>query len=70
MSINELLVIFVIALLVFGPDKLPSLALRLGRAVKQVNRFKNNLMKQCEDAENAEKQLCENIKKALNAEKH
>jgi Tat protein translocase TatB subunit len=37
-GIQELLVIMVLALLIFGPDKLPDLGRRLGRAMREVRR--------------------------------
>src|SRR5262245_15511354 len=37
-GIQELLVIMVLALLVFGPDKLPDLGRRLGRAMREFRR--------------------------------
>lgn len=43
----ELLVILVIVLLLFGPDKLPELARQVGRAVREVRKitddFKNQI---------------------------
>jgi len=43
----ELLVILVIVLLLFGPDKLPDLARQVGRAVREVRKitdeFKNQI---------------------------
>src|SRR5262245_40968314 len=37
-GVQELLVLMVIALLVFGPDKLPDLGRRLGRAMREFRR--------------------------------
>ena len=37
-GIQELLVIMVLALLVFGPEKLPELGRRLGRAMREFRR--------------------------------
>jgi TatA/E family protein of Tat protein translocase len=43
----ELLVILVLVLLLFGPDKLPDLARQVGRAVREVRKitdeFKNQI---------------------------
>ncbi len=43
---GEILVILVLVLLLFGPDKLPDLARQLGRGVRELNRMKNNLQSQ------------------------
>jgi sec-independent protein translocase protein TatA len=37
-GIQELLVIMVLALLIFGPDKLPELGRRFGRAMREFRR--------------------------------
>ena len=37
-GIQELLVVMVLALLIFGPDKLPELGKRLGRAMREFRR--------------------------------
>src|SRR5574342_1268457 len=37
-GIQELLVIMILALLIFGPDKLPELGRRLGRAMREFRR--------------------------------
>ena len=41
---GELLVILVIALVVLGPKKLPGVAKGLGRAIREFNSAKNDLM--------------------------
>jgi len=43
MGMQEILVIFVIALLVFGPTKLPQLARSLGRAMAEFRRASTDL---------------------------
>ena len=43
MGMQEILVIFVIALLVFGPTKLPQLARSLGRAMGEFRRASTDL---------------------------
>jgi len=42
-GMTELLVILVVALLVFGPNKLPELARSLGRAMHELRRASNDL---------------------------
>ena len=37
-SFSELLIIFLIVLIVFGPDRLPQIARTLGKAVREFNR--------------------------------
>jgi sec-independent protein translocase protein TatB len=41
-GLSELVVIAFVAILVFGPDKLPDLARQAGRFVRQVRDFANN----------------------------
>lgn len=43
---GEIIVILVLVLLLFGPDKLPELARQLGRGVRELNRVKSNLTDQ------------------------
>jgi sec-independent protein translocase protein TatA len=45
----ELVVIFVIALLVFGPRKLPELGRSLGRSINEFKRASNELRNTLED---------------------
>ncbi|CAM2904833.1 TatB protein (twin arginine translocation) [Legionella steigerwaltii] len=40
MSSNELLVILIVALIVFGPKKLPMLATHLGFLIRKLNQLK------------------------------
>ena len=39
----EILVIFVVALLVFGPHKLPEIGRQVGRGVRELRKFQNTL---------------------------
>jgi len=41
MSLGELLVILVVSVVVFGPNKLPMVAKHLGLAMRQLNRWKS-----------------------------
>lgn len=68
MSISELLVIFIVALIVFGPSKLPMLANHLGSLFHYMNRFKQQLQQFWQTQLN-EQQLTENECKAKEADK-
>ena len=63
MSGGELLIILIVALLVFGPDKLPMLAEHLGKLTQWGNRMLNNMRKEWDD-ELQKQQLNDNIKRA------
>jgi|GEM_PF-1467399 len=67
MSSGELLVIVVVAIIVFGPDKLPMLANHLGKFYKQINQFKQQLHLLWQNQLN-EQQLVENQRKARQAD--
>lgn len=43
MGVGELLLIFIIALLVFGPDKLPQVARNIGKTVGDLKRATNDI---------------------------
>ncbi len=42
----ELLVIFFLVLVLFGPDKIPELARQVGKVVREVRRASNDLKRQ------------------------
>lgn len=65
---SELLLIFLVALMVFGPSKLPMLAHHLGKLMKRFEQYKQKLSVFWEEQVN-EHQLQENIKKAQKADK-
>lgn len=67
MSMGELLLTALVALLVFGPERLPTLARQLGSLVKQANKYRQQAMSFLEEAK-LEQQLQENIKKANEAD--
>ena len=56
LGIPELIVIFIVALVVFGPKKLPELGKSLGRGLREFNKAKNELKatwdEQLREAEN------------------
>jgi TatA/E family protein of Tat protein translocase len=45
----ELVAIFVVALLVFGPDKLPEIGKQVGRAVKEFRKFQESMQTNVRD---------------------
>ncbi len=67
MSLAELLVIFIVAMVVFGPEKLPELATRLGRLAAKGQHIKHKIHEMIEK-EKLQFQLEENEKKAQAAE--
>jgi sec-independent protein translocase protein TatB len=55
---DHLVVIFVVAMVVFGPGELPTVMRTLGRTMKTVNKVTGDFRKQFEDAvRDAEKEL-------------
>jgi sec-independent protein translocase protein TatB len=55
---DHLVVIFVVAMVVFGPGELPNVMRQLGRTMRTVNKVTGDLRKQFEDAvRDAEKEL-------------
>ncbi|BCM89459.1 sec-independent protein translocase protein TatB [Abditibacteriota bacterium] len=47
---GELLVIMVLVLVLFGPDKLPELARQAGKIIRKVNRVRNEMTRQINTA--------------------
>lgn len=64
---GELLVIFVVAIIVFGPSKLPMLAEHLGKLFRQITVLKQKASAFWHDQLN-EQQLLENQRKAEKAD--
>jgi TatA/E family protein of Tat protein translocase len=56
LGMPELIVIFVIALIVFGPRKLPELGRSLGRGIAEFKKATNELQTTLEDEINREEQ--------------
>lgn len=67
MSLAELLVIFTVAALVFGPEKLPALAKQLGRMAAKAHRLKEHVGQYIEN-EKQHLKLEENIRRAEQVE--
>ena len=67
MSSGELLLTLIVALIVFGPGKLPMLAEHLGKLLRHVNHFKQQATTFWQEQSN-EQQLRENIRKAEKAD--
>ncbi|CEK09221.1 sec-independent protein translocase protein TatB [Legionella hackeliae] len=63
MSSGELLLILLVAIVVFGPNKLPMLAEHLGKLFRHFNHFKQRAMVFWQEQLN-EQQLRENTRKA------
>lgn len=61
----ELVVIFVVALLVFGPRKLPELGRSLGKGIGEFKRATNELKRTWEEEVRAEE---EDLRKTLNSD--
>jgi sec-independent protein translocase protein TatA len=63
-GMQELIIIFVIALIVFGPRKLPELGKSLGRSIAEFKRASNELRNTLEDeirVEETKKEIMEPI---------
>lgn len=69
MNSMELLVILVVALIVFGPNKLPMLAAHLGKLFRKAHHLKEQLQAFWE-TQIQEQQLLENQRKAEKADTH
>jgi sec-independent protein translocase protein TatA len=55
LGVQELLIIFVIALVVFGPKKLPELGKSLGKGIAEFKKASSELAKSWEEDVEAEK---------------
>ena len=69
MSLGELLLTALVALFIFGPERLPSLARNLGKVFQKCNSYKLQLLEFWQEQKNIG-QLDENIKKAQEADKY
>ncbi|KTD76413.1 twin-arginine translocase TatA/TatE family subunit [Legionella waltersii] len=68
MSSGELILILIVALIVFGPTKLPMLATHLGILFRKINQFKDQLSTLWQEQVN-QIQLHENKRKAEEGDK-
>tara|TARA_B110000879_G_C11089700_1_gene478406 strand:+ start:757 stop:975 length:219 start_codon:yes stop_codon:yes gene_type:complete len=68
MSLPETIVIFMVALIVFGPDKLPELAKHVGKLVAKGRHLKSQFDEQWQKQQR-QFELDENLKKAEEADK-
>ena len=59
MGMGELLIVLVLALIVFGPQKLPELAAQLGKAIRQFRKVTQDLTSQLEIDEDVKQPLRE-----------
>lgn len=72
----EIVIIFVVALLIFGPRKLPELGRSLGKGLNEFKRASNELKRTWEEEVNAEKEEVrktfqsaeEEVKKSLDSD--
>jgi sec-independent protein translocase protein TatA len=55
LGIQEMIVIFVIALIIFGPKKLPEIGKSLGKGIAEFKRASSDLVKTWEEEAGAEK---------------
>ena len=70
LGFQELLLIFVVALLVFGPKKLPELGKSLGKGLKEFKRATNELKSSWEEqVRDVEKDLSDTTKELKDLEK-
>jgi sec-independent protein translocase protein TatB len=68
-GIQELIIIFLVALLVFGPDKLPEVGRTLGRWIIEIRKGIHNAKIQMEtEFEASERETAEETKEAQPAE--
>lgn len=64
----ELVVIFIVALLVFGPRKLPELGKTLGKGLAEFKRASNELKRTWEDEVRAEEEELRKIQRDIDSD--
>lgn len=65
---SELMVILVIAVVLFGPDRIPSMAAQVGKTIREFRRYTNDLTKEFNDATGDLRQEFQNIQSDLRGE--
>lgn len=65
LGFSELIVIFFVALIIFGPRKLPELGKSLGKGLAEFKRASNELKRTWEEEVRAEEQELKKIKSDL-----
>lgn len=69
MSFAELVVVALVALIVFGPERLPEIAYRVGQWRAKLDKLSQNLQQQV-DEHALQQQLLDNEAKAKTADQH
>lgn len=65
LGIQELIVIFIVTLLVFGPKKLPELGYTLGKTLGEIRKAFHSAKEEMEKEINEVKETVENVKRDL-----
>ena len=65
LGFQELLIIFIIALVIFGPRKLPDLGKSLGRSLAEFKRASNELKRTWEEEVRAEEEDLKRIQRDI-----
>ena len=66
LGISEVVIIFIIALVIFGPRKLPDLGKSLGKSLAEFKRASNELKRTWEDEVRAESEELKKIQREIN----
>jgi len=63
MSFNEIIILLIIALVLFGPDDLPDIARALGKVVREIKKLTSDMTKEFQEAVNTPSNM---VKKTIN----
>ena len=66
LGMQEIIIIFVLALIIFGPRKLPELGKTLGKGLAEFKRASNELKRTWEDEVRAEEEELKKIQRDIN----